>query len=106
MQRGYRYFFSSFLLTAALAVPAAISAANPQDNRCQEENRRDDKDRDRVYDRTHKDYHNWDDREDHTYRGYLQENHREYRPFTEQRQKQQRTYWNWRHSHPDNDRRE
>jgi len=104
MQRGYRYFFSSLVLTAALAAPAAIgAAAKAQENGRQEENRRDDN-RNRVYDSTHKDYHNWDAREDHAYRGYLQENHRDYRPFTQQKQKQQNTYWNWRHSHPDNDR--
>ena len=104
MQRSY--FFSSLVLTALLAAPMAISAtAKPQENGRQDESRRDDKDRNnRVYDRAHKDYHNWDDREDHAYRGYLQGNHKEYRPFTEQSQKQQRAYWNWRHSHPDSDR--
>jgi hypothetical protein len=107
MQRGYRYLFSSLVLTAALAAPVAICAtAKPQENGRQEENRQDDnKNRNnRVYDRAHKDYHNWDDREDHAYRGYLQDNHKQYRPFTEQKQKQQQTYWNWRHSHPDSDR--
>ena len=45
MHRGYQYFLGSFFLTAALAAPAAISAAaKPQDNGRQEENHRDDKD--------------------------------------------------------------
>ena len=30
----------------------------------------------RVYDRAHKDYHVWDDREDQRYRKYLSDNHK------------------------------
>jgi hypothetical protein len=104
MHRAYQYLFSSLVLTAALAAPSAMNAATrPQDNGRQEENHRDDRDSNRVYDRYHKDYHNWNDHEDHAYRGYLQERHRDYRPLAEQRQKDQKSYWNWRHSHPDHD---
>jgi len=104
MHRNHRYLFSFFVLTAALAVPSAIrAAAGQQDDRRQEENRRDDKDQNRVYDRYHKDYHNWNNSEDHAYRGYLQENHRDYRPLAETKQRDQKAYWNWRHSHPDRD---
>jgi hypothetical protein len=39
------------------------AATKPQDNGHQE-NHRDDKDHNRVYDRDHKDYHNWDENED------------------------------------------
>jgi hypothetical protein len=78
-------------------------AAPRQDNARQEEHRRDDKDTKRVYDRAHKDYHNWDDNEDHYYRQYLGEKHSEYRPFVEIKVKDQNAYWNWRHSHPDHD---
>jgi hypothetical protein len=53
--------------------------------------------------RDHKDYHNWDDREDRSYRIYLSEHHREYRPFVEIKVKDQRNYWTWRHEHPDHD---
>jgi hypothetical protein len=104
MRSGCRYLFSSVCLTAALAVPSAISyAAAWQDNGHQEENRRDDSNRNRVYDRDHKDYHNWDDNEDRVYRQYLVERHRDYRPFVEVKEKDQRAYWTWRHSHPDHD---
>jgi hypothetical protein len=65
MHRGHRYFLSSLFLIAAIAAPSAIrAAARPQDNGRQGDNHRDDKDRYRVYDRSHKDYHNWDDNED------------------------------------------
>jgi len=104
MHRGYRYFFSSFFLTAALAAPTAMMAATrPQDNGRQEENHRDDKDHNRVYDRAHNDYHNWDDNEDRFYRQYLTEKHKTYRVFAELKEKEQRAYWNWRHGHPDHD---
>jgi hypothetical protein len=103
MLRGYQYLSSLFVLTAALAAPSARSAtANSQDNGRQEEHR-DDKDHNRVYDRDHRDYHNWDDSEDRSFRVYLGERHREYHPFTELKQKEQRAYWNWRHTHPDHD---
>jgi hypothetical protein len=103
MHRDYRYLFSSLFLTAALAAPASISAAKPQDNGRQGENHRDDKDRNRVYDRSHNDYHNWDDNEDRSYRQYLGEKHKDYRPFSETKRKEQTAYWNWRHSHPDHE---
>ena len=103
MHRAYRYFFSSFILTAALSAPAAIqAAAKPQDNGRQEEHRRDDNDH-RVYDRAHNDYHNWDDREDRAYRGYLEAQHRSYVTYEHQNHKVQNSYWTYRHNHPDRD---
>jgi hypothetical protein len=38
----------------------------------------------RVYDRDHRDYHNWDDREDHAYRRYLGVQRRTYRGYERQ----------------------
>ena len=82
---------SSLFLTTALLAPAAIRAnAAPQISV-------------RVYDRDHRDYHNWNDNEDRSYRVYLGERHREYHPYAELRAKEQRAYWNWRHRHPDHD---
>jgi hypothetical protein len=102
MQRGYQYLFSFFVLSAALAAPSAMNArAKPQDNGRQEEHRRDDNNR--FYDRQHKDYHNWNDNEDRSFRVYLGERHREYHPFVELKVKEQSAYWKWRHRHPDHD---
>jgi len=56
----------------------------------------------RVYDRAHKDYHVWDDQEDHTYRQYLSDSHTTYRPIVKLSKKEQTKYWNSRHA---NDRR-
>jgi hypothetical protein len=104
MQRGYQNLFSFFVLSAALAVPSVMSAAaQRQDNGRQEEHRQDNNGRNRFYDHQHKDYHNWNDNEDRSYRAYLGERHREYHPFVELRVKEQSAYWNWRHHHPDQD---
>jgi hypothetical protein len=93
MRRIERYI-SSLILAAAIAAPALIVAeAKAQEASVQV----------RVYDRDHRDYHNWDDREDHAYRGYLVEQHRSYRAYDRQHYRVQRHYWNWRHSHPDHD---
>jgi hypothetical protein len=87
-------FIASFFLTAALAASGSIvAAATPQEASVQV----------RVFDRDHRDYHNWDDREEHAYRGYLTERHEKYRAYHEQRRSHQKHYWNWRHSHPDHD---
>jgi hypothetical protein len=102
MQCGYKYLFGFFVLSAALAAPSVMSgAAKPQDNGRQEEHRRDDNNR--FYDRQHKDYHNWNDNEDRSFRVYLGERHREYHPFVELKVKEQNEYWKWRHRHPDHD---
>jgi hypothetical protein len=90
---AHRYL-SSLLLAAALAAPLAIMAA-PAPQRVGVQLR--------VYDRSHKDYHNWDDREEGSYRRYLDERHQTYRVYPKQHRKDQQQYWNWRHSHPDHD---
>ena len=51
----------------------------------------------RVYDRTHKDYHQWNADEDRTYRQYLTDNHRPYRKITKTTKAQQSAYWEFRH---------
>jgi hypothetical protein len=92
--RHINRYFSLLLLGTALAAPAAILAApQPQDASVQV----------RVYDRDHRDYHNWDDREDRAYRRYLVVQHRGYRKYERQNYRVHRHYWQWRHSHPDND---
>ena len=51
----------------------------------------------RVYDKSHKDYHDWNDEEDRTYRAYLSTNHQAYRPISKLSASQQTKYWNTRH---------
>jgi type III secretory pathway component EscR len=93
MKRMHRYV-GPLVLAAAMVAPALLATkANAQEATVQV----------RVYDRNHKDYHNWDDREDRAYRNYLSEQHRDYREYNRQNRKEQNHYWNWRHSHPDHD---
>jgi hypothetical protein len=93
---GYRYL-SSFLLTAALAAPVAMAAASPQDDKNHENRAENNK---RYYDKSHKDYHNWNSNEDRSYQRYQTEHH-EKRAFVQLNTRQQSGYWNWRHSNPD-----
>jgi hypothetical protein len=83
-----------FVLAGAILAPAAIIAApGPQEASVQV----------RVYDSNHRDYHNWDDREDHAYRRYYSEQRKTYREYNKQNARAQRNYWKWRHHHPDKD---
>ena len=85
-------FLSSLFLSAALVVPMAIQAgAMPQQVNI------------RVYDRDHKDYHEWNDREAHSYDQYRVKHPKVRVEFKKSNKREQRDYWNWRHSHPDHD---
>ncbi|MFI5097113.1 MAG: hypothetical protein ACHQT6_03980 [Candidatus Acidiferrales bacterium] len=89
MHRAHGYI-AAILLTAALAAPVAIMAVPvPQEVQV------------RVYDKEHKDYHNWDDNENHAWGQFLTENHRNSHDFKKAKKKEQSEYWNWRHAHPD-----
>jgi hypothetical protein len=93
--RGIHRFIGTLVLAAAVVAPAAIVAdAKAQEASVQV----------RIFDRDHRDYHNWDDREDRAYRRYLVEHRREYREYNSQKERDQRNYWKWRHHHPDHDR--
>src|ERR1700693_2270769 len=79
MKAGFRHL--SFLaLTAALLAPAAITTRagaqddRRQDDKRQEDSQRNDRNHTRVYDRTHKDYHDWNENEDRSYRQYAGQN--------------------------------
>jgi hypothetical protein len=92
MHRAPR-LIASLCLTAALLAPvAAMAAPAAQDQ---------DHDRNRVYDRDHKDYHQWDDHEKDAWGRFLTEKHRKDHEFTKASRKEQSEYWNWRHDHPD-----
>jgi hypothetical protein len=91
MRFTHRYI-SSLILAAALVSPVAIMAAPvPKDDNVQV----------RVYDRDHKDYHNWDDHENSTWGIYLSNNHKKPQEYKKASRKEQSHYWGWRHSHPD-----
>jgi hypothetical protein len=58
----------------------------------------------RIYDGDHRDWHDWDDREEHEYRIYLGEQHRDYRDFHRLNGREKSEYWSWRHNHSDSNR--
>ncbi|HLW98599.1 MAG TPA: hypothetical protein VKR82_08145 [Candidatus Acidoferrales bacterium] len=92
--RNASRFIGSLILTAALVGPVAMMAAPaPQDAGVQI----------RIYDRNHKDYHNWDDRENHAWGIFLTDNHRKSHEYSRASKREQSQYWNWRHQHPDRD---
>ena len=85
-----RLLIGSLFLTAAFIVPAAITAnAAPRGVSV------------RVYDRDHKDYHNWDDNETKSYTTYRGDHPKLNVTFGKTNRSQQRDYWTWRHDHPD-----
>jgi hypothetical protein len=87
-----KLFLGSLFLGAALIAPMAIVAnAAPQGISV------------RVYDRDHKDYHNWDDREQSSYMTFRSDHPKYNATFTKTHRGQQKEYWTWRHSHPDRD---
>jgi hypothetical protein len=91
MLRAHRYV-ASLLVTAGLAAPMAILAVPaPQEATIKV----------RVYDREHKDYHNWDDNENRAWGRFIAETHRKDHEFSKANKREQAEYWNWRHSHPD-----
>jgi hypothetical protein len=99
MRRGPLYLSSFPILAAALAGPTATGSAAGLQDSGRAEQHREEKGSNRVYDRAHQDYHNWDDNEGRFYRQYYEEKGREYRPWAETNQRDQRAYWNWRHGH-------
>ena len=99
MHRGNKYLASLFV-SAALVAPLGARALAPQDDRDHERHEREER---RVYDPYHKDYHNWDEREDGMYRRWLEERHRVYVDYERLKHKEQREYWNWRHEHEEHE---
>jgi type III secretory pathway component EscR len=84
-----RRYLSSLLLGAALCAPVVIHAQDEYHDK-------------RYYDKEKKDYHEWNEREDHAYRHWLQEErHREYHPWEKASREEQKEYWRWRHEHMD-----
>jgi hypothetical protein len=103
--RKYRRYVGSFLLGTALIAPAGVLAnTNFQDVQDDKHRDRDDTNQKRYYDKKHKDYHTWDDREAGAYQRWSADNHVDKRDFSQLNHKQQSEYWNWRHDHPDDDR--
>jgi hypothetical protein len=55
----------------------------------------------KVYDKDHKEYHNWDDNENQAWGRFLTENKSKPHEYSKASSKEQSQYWNWRHANPD-----
>jgi hypothetical protein len=95
LQHAWCKQISGFAISGRRARSASNHSGRPRDSRGHE--------RKRVYDKNHKDYHNWDDRENRAWGQFLTENRRESHEYAKSNKKEQSEYWNWRHSHPDKD---
>jgi hypothetical protein len=100
IHKGMR-FVSSMILMGALAAPLSLIAQDRDDHHDRDDHER----HQRIYDRDHKDYHNWNGDEDRVYRQWYTESHngRGYREYNKLKHKEQNAYWNWRHQHGDHD---
>ena len=80
--------FSTAFLTICLIAPIASTVgATPQGVSI------------RVYDRDHKDYHNWNDDENRRYEEYRRDHPKYSVKFTKNNRTHQSEYWKWRHEH-------
>ena len=81
-----RRFFGALMLSGVLMAPLAMQAREEV----------------RVYDRDHKDYHEWNEAENRAYRHWLtEERHHEWHDWNRASRAEQREYWRWRHEHSD-----
>jgi len=61
-----------------------------------------DRDRDgRYYDRSHRDYHEWNANEERNFGIFLGERHIRVHVWEKAPSREQQRYWKWRHEHPD-----
>ena len=83
-------------LSTALLVSTSLLA---QDHDRDRDDRHDN--RHHVYDRRHKDYHDFDDREERGWQTYWQQRHHPAVDWDRASDRQRQAYWNWRHTHSD-----
>jgi hypothetical protein len=70
-------------------------------NAAAQDDHHDDKAQDhRYYDKSHKDYHQWNGDEDKHFHDYLKEKHKKDHDWQHANQREQQNYWAWRHDHP------
>ncbi len=79
---------AAIILAIGVAAPLVIAQDRDQDHR-------------RYYDKSHKDYHTWNDSEQKSYGVFLNENHLQVHVFAKAKPSEQQKYWAWRHDHPD-----
>lgn len=82
----------AFSLSVALLTPVYVIAQDHDDHHDADH---------RYYDREHKDYHDWNAREDRAWHMYWEQEHRPYIDWARANEEQREAYWRWRHNHSD-----
>jgi hypothetical protein len=82
-----RRALSALFMGAVLCCPLVMQAA--------------DKDNHRYYDSDRKDYHEWNAGEDRAWHHWLDERHSKDHDWSKASKREQRDYWKWRHDHMD-----
>jgi type III secretory pathway component EscR len=85
-------YLSVLLLSTALIVPVVMRADD------------DHRQTRRYYDKNARDWHEWNENEDHSYHQYLQDNHKRDHDFSKASSRERNDYFKYRHAHPDTDR--
>jgi hypothetical protein len=85
MRPGFFLRRAPFVVAAIVASTSVTSCAHPYE----------------YADTAHNDRHRWDSREDAAYRRWEAERRVDHLEFARRNEEEQRTYWTWRHSHPD-----
>ena len=88
---GVRKLFVLVLSSFSLLIPAQLLAQYSY-TRYPEPNRR-------YYDRDHRDYHEWNEREARAWHRYWEERHRREIAWERAKERERRAYWRWRHEH-------
>ena len=83
--------FSALLLVAS-NLPAQDRDRDHDDHR---------DDRHHIYDKHHKDYHDFDQREDRAWHMYWEQRHKSFIDWDRASERQREDYWKWRHNHSD-----
>jgi hypothetical protein len=83
------------ILGAALSIPVAVGA---QDRNDRQEHRESEQSK-RYFDKSAKDYHEWNQDEDRRYHEYVKERHLKDRDFNRLNARDRNAYFKWRHEH-------
>jgi hypothetical protein len=89
-------FLGLFLLGSTLTLPVISTASASPASRVDDHDKNQ-----RYYDKSYKDWHEWNERESRAYRHWLNDRHETYKDFGKLRSREQRDYWRWRHDHPE-----
>lgn len=82
-----------------LTLPLGVALLTPAYMSAQDHDR--DHDHERYYDKSHKDYHEWNAGEERAWHRYWEDRHHGYVDWARASEAQRQAYWRWRHDHPD-----